>query len=95
MIDTMPRLSAYRARPLAVRPHAGLGAEESLPGFTHSRVLDAAIGAAIGYFGAPRRDAAVVHAVLGGITVGATGHLGVMALLAVELFMNKQEQAWR
>ena len=94
MVDTMPRRSAYRTRHLAVSPHAGLG-QGMLPGFTRSALLDAAVGAVLGYLGAPRRDAAPFHALVGAAAVGFGGHLALLGLLGAELFLNRSELPWR
>jgi len=74
----------YARQPYASPPFLGLGAiSEPLTG---SPFADAALGALVGWIGAPSRDQALTYAAVGMIVSGLLGSVGLLGLLGMELY---------
>lgn len=58
--------------------------------FTGNNVIDAVIGALVGYAGAPSQKEAFFYAAAGGIAAGFLGTLGLTALIGVELYQTQK-----
>lgn len=78
-----------RPNPLSASPD-GLG--QDAVGITRSAFADAFIGAAVGFFGAPSKDDAVVYGVAGAAACGFGGKLGLVAVL-MGLVVQSQRRA--
>lgn len=84
----------YVGAPYARGPFAGFGAEPFFgkgTSFTGYTLLDALIGAGLGYIASPKPDAAIVHAAVGGLSAMAFGAPGMVVFLAAEVLLTHQE----
>lgn len=86
---TLMQHPAYMAG--AVKPDPFSGSPDGLgqvlgilqpEGFPRAPLLDALLGAALGYFGAPAKGDRWIDAAAGGFACGIGGRLGLVALLA-------------
>lgn len=83
----------YMPAPYASNPFAGLGEPffgkgSSLTGYN---LLDTMIGAGLGFMAAPKSQAAIVHAAVGGLAAMAFGAPGMVAFLTAEVLLTHQE----
>lgn len=84
----------YVAAPYSAAPFAGLGLDPFFgrgTSFTGDTFYDVIIGAGLGYLAAPKPEAAVVHAAVGGMTAMVFGAPGMVAFLAAEVLLSHQE----
>lgn len=87
----------YMERPYAEAPFSGLGASlfGAKSSFTGSQLIDAFIGAALGYVAAPSKDKAVIHAVAGGASGAFLGSAGLILFLAGEILLQHKKESRR
>ena len=77
----------YRERDYAKAPYMGVGAVDL--NVTGAPVLDAAAGAAIGYFMAPRKEDKIAFAIGGGIASLLAGWMGMAGTAGFALYSRK------
>jgi hypothetical protein len=80
---------AYAPRPYASAPFLGLG--ELRSPLTGTPLADAALGALVGWLGAPTRSQALGYAAAGMIVAGFLGSVGILGLLGFELYQAHQQ----
>jgi len=92
-IWTQPQPSyTYAERPYTRAPFLGFEGLGAIgPSVTGNTAADAVIGTLLGYLGAPSKDKALVYAVAGALAGGFGGTLGIIGLLAVELYQAHQK----
>ncbi len=87
----------YARRPYASPPFLGFGGglgaiSEPLTG---SPLADAAVGALVGWLGAPKRSQALTYAAAGMVVAGFLGSVGLLGLLGFELYQAHRQGGLR
>lgn len=94
---TTPQPSwSYQGGTYTRAPFLGVeGMQRLSPSITGSLAADAVIGTLVGYFGAPSKSDALIYALAGGLAASFLGSVGLMGLLAVELYQAQKKGGLR